>query len=104
MGAGVLLLPHVSLFVAHQVSSLGKSLFTLRAGKGPISCVDSTVIVQATRMGEGLVTEGAGKWLTSCVCPLVNLHVSRLGESLVTLGAGIRFLSGMDSHVPLQGL
>ena len=34
LGAGVLLHPHVSFYMSPQVPSLGKSLFTLRAGVG----------------------------------------------------------------------
>ena len=56
-----------------QVSSLGKSLFTLRAGEGFLSLVDFNVFDQATGPGEGLATGGAGEGLISRVCPLVNL-------------------------------
>ena len=56
LGAGVLLLSHVSFYMALQVSSLRKSLFTLRAGEGLLPCMDSTVCVQVTGLGEGLVT------------------------------------------------
>ena len=51
-------------------------------------------------LSEGLFTGGAGEGLISYVCPLVSLQATKLRESLVTLGAGIRFLSGVDSHVP----
>ena len=85
-----------------QVSSLGKSLFTLRAGVGLLSCVDSTVNNQVMGMGEGLVTGGAGEEPVACVGPLVTLQVTRLRESLVTLEAGIRFLPGVNSHVSPQ--
>ena len=34
---------HVSCYMAPQVSSIGKSLFTLRAGEGLLSYMDSTV-------------------------------------------------------------
>ena len=56
LGAGVLLLPYVSFYMAPQVSSLGKCLFTHRAGVGLLSCVNSTVNYQATGPGEGIVT------------------------------------------------
>ena len=102
LGAGVLLLPQVSFYMAPQVFSLGKFQSTLRACVGLLSCMASTVCVQATGPDEGLVTGGAGKGLISCVCPLVTLQAPRLRESLVTLGAGIRFLSGVDSHVSPQ--
>ena len=102
LSAGVLLLPHVSFYMASQVSSPRKSLFTHRAGEGFLSCVDSNVIVKGTGMGEGLVTGGAGKVPITCVCPLVPLQVTRLRESLVTLGAGIKFLPCVYSHVPPQ--
>ena len=74
LGAGELLNPQVSFFyMCRQVSSLGKSLFTLRAAVGLLSCVDSIVSVQVTVVGEGFVTGGAVERLVSCVCPLVNL-------------------------------
>ena len=85
-----------------QVFSLGKRLFTLRAGEGLLPRMDSTVSLQATGPVEGLVTGEAGEGLISCVCPLATLQVPRLGESLATLGTGIGFLSGVDSHVPPQ--
>ena len=92
----------VSFYMSPQVSSYGKSLFTLRAVVGLLPCVYSTVCVQASGLGEGLVTEGAGERLVSCVCPLVTLQGTRLRESLVTLGAGIRLFSGVNSHVSPQ--
>ena len=48
LGAGVLLVPHVSFDMRPQVSSLSKSLFTVRAEEWLFSRVYSTVIVQAT--------------------------------------------------------
>ena len=99
LGARVLLLPHVSFYMSPQGFSPGKSLFTLRAGEGLFSCMDSTVCVQVTGLGEGLVTGGAGEGLISRVCPLMPLQVTRLGEGLVTLGTGMRFLFRVDSHV-----
>ena len=75
LGAGVLLLAQVSFYMFPQVSSYGKSLFTLRAEEGLNSCMDSNVCVQATGLGEGLVTGGAGEWLISlCVlwCFLIS--------------------------------
>ena len=47
VGAGVLLLPHMRFYMCPHVSSSGKSLFTLRTGVWLLSCVDSTVFVQA---------------------------------------------------------
>ena len=47
LGAGVLLLPKMSFYMAPQGSSLGKILFTLRAGEGLLSCVYSHVSPQA---------------------------------------------------------
>ena len=79
-------------YMCLQVSSPGKSLSTLRAVEGLLSCMDSPVSVQVTGLGEGLITGGAGEWLISGVCHLVFLHVSRTGKSLLTLGTGIRFL------------
>ena len=61
-----------------------------------------TVLVEVTGPRERLVTGGAGEGLISCVCPLVTLQIPRLDESLATLGTGIRFLPGMNSHVPPQ--
>ena len=55
-------------------------------------------------MAEGRVTKGAGEGLVACVYLLVTLQVTRLRESLGTLGTGIRFFSGVDSHVFLQGI
>ena len=52
MGAGVLLFPHVSFYMSPQVSFLGKSLLTLRAGVGLLSCVDSQVLAQVTGQGK----------------------------------------------------
>ena len=104
LGAGVLLIPHVIFYMWPQVSSSWKSPFTLRAGVGPFSCVDSNVNDQVTGLGEGLGTGGAGEDLIACVCPLVSLQVTRVRESLVTLGAGIGFLPGVVSHVGPQVL
>ena len=60
LGAEILLLPHVSFYMSPQASSLDKSLFTLKAGEGLFSCMDTTVIVQVIGMSEGLVTGGVG--------------------------------------------
>ena len=81
LGAGVLLLLYVSLYMPPQASPLcefvyassGKRLFTLKAGVGLLSCMDSTVFVEVTGLGEGLVSEGAGEGPISSVCPLVNI-------------------------------
>ena len=48
LGADVLLIPHVNFYMSPQVASIGKILFTVRAGEGLIPCVDSTVIVHLT--------------------------------------------------------
>ena len=48
VGARILLLPLVNFYMAPQVYSLGKILFTLRAVVGLLPCVDSTVFVQVT--------------------------------------------------------
>ena len=85
-----------------QVSSLGESLFTMRAGVELLSIVYSTVFAHGARVREGFVTGGAGEWLISCVCYLVSLQATRPRKSLVTLRAGIRSLSGVNSHVNHQ--
>ena len=56
LGAGVLLLPQVSFDMWPQASSLGKSLFTLRAGERLLSWVSPAVSLQFTGAREGLVT------------------------------------------------
>ena len=101
---GVLLLPHVSVYSALQVLSVGKSIFTLRALVGFLPCMDFTVFVQVIGPGEGLVTWGASKGLISCVCPVVTLKpkVTRMRESLLFLGTEMRFLPDVDSCVDTQ--
>ena len=86
LGAGVLLVPHVNFYMASQDSSLGKSLFTHRAGVRLLSSMDSHVFVHGTGLGKGLVTGGAGEELFSCVCPLVSPPVTRDRESLAWPG------------------
>ena len=83
---------HVRFYMYLPTFPVGKSLFTLRAGIGLFSCVNSTVRVEGTGQRERLGTGGAGKGPISCVCPLVSLQNTRLRESLVSLRAWIRFL------------
>jgi hypothetical protein len=52
LGAGILLLAHVSYYMAPLVSYPGKWFFTLRAEEGLLSCMDYTVFVQVTGQGE----------------------------------------------------
>ena len=61
VSTGVMFLGHVSFYMFPQVSYHGKSLSTLRAGEGLLSCMDTTVFVQGARLGKGLVTGGAGE-------------------------------------------
>ena len=45
LDTGVLFLVQVSFYMFPKISSIGKSLFKLRAGEGLCSCMDSTVCV-----------------------------------------------------------
>ena len=92
----------MSFYMYPQVSSLGKSLFALRAAEGFLSCVNPTVCVQATGLGEGLVTRGAGEGLIFCVDSTVIDQVTRPGEGLVTGGAGKWLISCVCPQVTLQ--
>ena len=66
-GTGIFFLSNVCFYMPPQVSSLGKSLFTLGATIRFLLGVSSTVVVQVARLGERHVTRGAGKGLNTCM-------------------------------------
>ena len=81
MVAGIFFPSCVTSHMRRQVPTVGKILFTLRAGKGFSPGVNYIMHFQVSRLEEGLVTGGAGKWLISCVYLLVSLHFASLSES-----------------------
>ena len=73
-------------------------LFTFRAGKWLLSCVDPSMCLQITTLLECIVTFGAGKWLLSYVKPFICLQLITLFECR----AGQWLLSCVDPLMCLQ--